>query len=303
MSKSRHNLLIVLISALMLIAAACGQAPATSPEPAPTLAPLDEERTLTVGDLERSYHLHLPPGLSSDQPVPLVFVFHGFQMSASLIRTQSGMDQVANANVFIVVYPNGSGPSNSLSWNASGCCAYALENNVDDQAFIRQIIADVEAITPVDPDRVYAAGFSNGALLSFRLACEMSDVFAAVAPVAGVLVTDPCQPQEPVSIIQMHGMADTAVPYEGGQNPLAAVRFPPVEESLARWVQLNGCSGTPQVEQDGIVTRTTYDSCQPGITVELYALDHLGHSWPSQYITTPSMSEVIWEFFAAHPKP
>jgi polyhydroxybutyrate depolymerase len=303
MNGSRRIPHIFLAAALILGIAACGR-PASSTDPAATLQPGSNRRTLTVDGLERSYVLHVPAGLDASQPVPLVFVFHGFQENGNSIRMQSGMDRVADANGFLVAYPDGTGSgSGSLGWNASGCCGEALANNVDDEAFIRAMIADIGTIAPVDAKRTYAAGFSNGALLSFRLACDMSDVFAAVAPVAGVLVTDPCQPGEPVSVIQVHGMTDTAVPYEGGQNPLAAVRFRPVEESLSVWVGLDGCTGAPQVEQDGIVTHTTYTGCQPGISVELYTLDGIGHSWPSQFVTTPSMTDVIWSFFAAHPKP
>jgi polyhydroxybutyrate depolymerase len=133
--------------------------------------------------------------LISGQPVPLVFVFHGLGEAANLIQQASGMNAVSDANGFIVVYPNGSGSSGALSWNAGKCCGYALKNNVDETAFIRQIIVDVGTFAQIDPKRTYASGFSNGGLLSYRLACEMSDTFAAVAPVAGVLLFDQCQPQ------------------------------------------------------------------------------------------------------------
>ncbi len=314
-----------LVIIIFLASAACGQAsstPANTPgimvapqstatTPAPTPSPTqaatlpagDTPRTLTVGGMERTYRLYIPAGVKTDQPEPLVFIFHGFQQSAVTAHAQSGMNDMADANGFLVAYPNGSGPDNARSWNASGCCGYALENNVDDESFIRAMLADVESIAKVDPKRIYASGFSNGALLSFRLACEMADIFAAVAPVAGVLVTDPCQPVEPVSIIQIHGMADTVIPYEGGKNPAVAVRFPPIEESLGVWAALDGCTGEPQVEQDGIIRHTIYGNCRPGIGVELYTLEGLGHSWPDPSMTKPSMSQMIWDFFATHPKP
>jgi polyhydroxybutyrate depolymerase len=256
-----------------------------------------------VDGLERTYTIHIPPGVGNRGPIPLVLVFHGFQENGSYARTYTGFDALADANGFVVVYANGTGSSSSLSWNAGGCCGYAIQNDVDDEAFIEAIIADVETFVPVDPARIYATGFSNGALLSYRLACEMSDTFAAVAPVAGVLITDPCQPQEAVSILHVHGLQDNAVPYEGGSSAGAGLEFPPVEESLAAWTALDGCSGSPQVEVEGIVTHTTYGNCQAGTAVELYTIDGMGHSWPSPYITTPSISQTIWEFFAAHPKP
>ncbi|MBN2386990.1 MAG: prolyl oligopeptidase family serine peptidase [Anaerolineales bacterium] len=301
MRKPRNGISKFFVAALILSVAACGR---VAPSPAATLQAGTEERTLTIDGLERTYLLHVPAGLDASQPLALVLLFHGFQESGNSVRLLSGMDRTADSNGFLVAYPDGTGfTSHTLSWNADGCCGYALENAIDDQAFIRRIIADIGTVASVDPRRIYAAGFSNGALLTFQLACRMSDIFAAVAPVGGVLMTDPCQPQEPVSLLQVHGMNDPVVPYEGGQNPQVAAGFPPVEESLASWAESDGCSGPLQVEQEGIITHTTYGNCPAGIAVELYALEGLGHSWPSMYITDPSMNEVLWAFFAAHPKP
>jgi polyhydroxybutyrate depolymerase len=286
----------------VLLLAACSPAtvvPTATPTPLPVpIQPLDEQRTLAVGEMERSYLLHVPKGLNNQQLVPLVFVFHGFQENGNYARVYTSFNQIANANGFIVVYPDGSGSSGSLSWNASGCCGYALENNVDEPAFVRAIIADVETIARVDPKRTYAAGFSNGALLSYRLACTMSDTFAAVAPAGGVLMYSPCQPQEPVSLIHVHGSNDDVVPLEGGGS---GIEFPPVKDGLATWANLDECSGEEQVGQNGILTHTTYGTCAAGVSVELYTVDGIGHSWPSHYVAP--ISQIVWEFFAAHPKP
>jgi polyhydroxybutyrate depolymerase len=255
-----------------------------------------------VDGLARTYLLHLPSGLKAGQPSPLVFVFHGLGEAANLIMYGSGMNAIADANGFIVVYPNGSGPSGAQSWNAGSCCGYAHLNNVDETAFVRQIIADVGTLASVDPKRTYASGFSNGALLSYRLACDMSDTFAAVAPVAGVMLYDQCQPQDPVPLIDFHGMSDTAVPYAGGGViPDLGTPFPPVENSIAAWVKFDGCTGSPQVEQTNIYTHTAYTPCEAGSAVELYAIKGIGHAWPSQYVVPAS--QIIWDFFKAHPMP
>jgi polyhydroxybutyrate depolymerase len=127
----------------------------------------------------------------------------------------------------------------------------------------------------------------------------MSDTIAAVAPVAGVLVYSPCQPSQPVSVIDFHGLSDTSVPYDGGMNNMGQ-SFPPVEESLSTWAGLDGCSGTPQVEQDGILTHTIYSGCQNNTAVELYTIQGIGHSWPTKYVVPAT--QMIWDFFAAHPK-
>jgi len=314
MKNLKINLLTITVIFLLVGLAACGFAPAaptatpTIPATAaPTLTPtvppvpvqpVDAQRTLKVGDLQRTYFLHIPEGLNNQQSVPLVFVFHGFSESGFQARLYTGFDQIANDHAFVVAYPDGSGDTRSLSWNAGGCCGYALENDVDEQAFVRAIITDIETITHVDPKRIYAAGFSNGALLTYRLACTMSDTFAAVVPVSGVLMYSPCQPSQPLSLMHIHGMTDNVVPFDGGGSD---IQFPPVKESLATWVQLNGCTSTEEVEKDGLLTHTTYGTCPFGVSVQLYTVDGVGHTWPSQYIAP--VTPIVWDFFAAHPKP
>jgi polyhydroxybutyrate depolymerase len=276
-------------------------APATA-TPAPTLQPGDSTRTLTVGGSERTYLLHIPPGLDMGHPAPVVFVFHGFDPEAhfavSDIQNISGFNDIADKNGFLVVYPTGI----SGTWNAGTCCGIAVQNNVDDAAFVRQMLSDLGRIARLDPKRIYATGFTFGAMLSYRLACEMSDTFAAIAPLAGVLVYSPCQPQEPVSVLHIHGLKDIAVPFAGGPGILASGKFvfPFVEEGIATWVKLDGCSSTPQVEKKDLVTHTVYPACQSGTAVELYTHDALGDSWPSPYVFPAA--QIIWDFFAAHPK-
>jgi polyhydroxybutyrate depolymerase len=299
-------LVVVLATTILVVTAACNAIvakPAATPTAVPTVViqPLDSERTLTVQGMERTYFLHIPPGLDNQKSVAMVFVFHGYRESDTEARSYSGLDKIANANDFIVVYPNGSGTSSDRSWNGGGCCGFANDNNIDEPAFIHSIIADVRTIVSVDSKRIYATGFSNGALLTYRLACEMSDTFAAVAPVAGVLLYNPCQPQQPVSLIHVHGSLDSTVPFEGGGlNPSIGQPFPPVEQSIATWVKLDGCSDVENVEQNGVISHTTYGKCVPGVAVEVYTVSGNGHTWP--FVKTTPISQIIWEFFATHPK-
>ncbi len=304
MKNSRSYLSLIIAFAFLLGSTACGKSatPASVPTSAATLQPGDSLRTLNVKGMERTYILHIPSGLPAGQPSALVFVFHGLSETASLIQQASGFNDISDKGGFIVVYPNGSGTGSGQSWNATGCCGYAIQNNVDDQAFIRQIITDAGTLTKIDPKQIYATGFSNGALLSYRLACEMSDTFAAVAPVAGVLISDPCQPTQPVAVIDFHGLTDNVVPYAGGGVvPGSGQPFPPVEQSIATWASLDGCPDSPQIEQGAVFTRSSYGACQKGSSVELYAIKGIGHSWPSQYVVPAS--QMIWDFFKTHPKP
>jgi polyhydroxybutyrate depolymerase len=255
-----------------------------------------------VDGMERSYWLHLPPGISSAGTVPLVFVFHGFSAGAEYIRLVSGFDAAADAAGFVVVYPNGSGPDGGRSWNAGDCCGSARQNQVSEAVFVRAILQDAGTLAEIDPNRVYAAGFSNGAMLSYRLACEMADTFAAVAPVAGVLQFGPCEPSRPVSVIHIHGTTDAAVPFQGGgRNSATNLPFPPVEDSIAAWVGLDECNPVGEVQPDGVTTRTVYSGCREGTAVELYMIQGVGHNWPQPFVFPATQR--IWEFFAAHARP
>ena len=286
---------------------ATATAPAVTPIPRPTptaagtLQPVDVLRKLTVNGLERSYLIHIPAGLRAGASVPLVFVFHSYSESADYIQQTSGFNDIADTGGFIVVYPNGSGAANALSWNANGCCGSAVTNNIDEAAFVRKILADLGALATIDPKRTYAAGFSNGAMLAYRLACEMSDTFAAVAPVAGALVTDPCQPGQPVSVIHFHGLVDPVIPYAGGATVQSTGQpYPPTEQSVAAFAKLDGCAATPTVETAAAYTHMVYTGCKNGTAVELYAVKSVGHMWPTKYIVPAT--QIIWDFFAAHPR-
>jgi len=178
-----------------------------------------------------------------------------------------------------------------------------VEKNRDEIAFIGQILSDLTTITNPDPKRIYATGFSNGAMLAYRLACEMSATFAAIAPVGGVLFYSPCQPQQPVSVMHIHGQLwDKVIPYTGGQGTglMEGLIFPPVEEGIATWVKENGCTGSPQEEKQESLTHTVYAYCQAGSAVEIYLINNMRHVWPRPFIFQTSK---IWDFFVAHPKP
>jgi polyhydroxybutyrate depolymerase len=293
----------------LLGAAACGQAaakptatPAPTATPGPTIQPGDSTRTLKVGDLERNYLLHLPPGLDNLRLVPLVFSFNGGRFSPDI---DTGFNQVSDKNGFLVAYPD----RGRLGWNVGTCggwnpsasggnCCTTIESPPDDIAFVRQILADLGTIVRIDPKRIYSIGGGEGAMFSYRLACEMSDTFAAIAPVDGLLWDTPCQPQEPVAVLAENGLNDPFLPYSGGV--VGECDSPPVEQSIATWVKLDGCTGSAQVEKQGTVTYTVYTACRAGSAVEQYTIEGQGYSWPSVYVLP--IDQIIWKFFKAHPK-
>lgn len=297
MKSSKLSFLGLILIALTASLAACGRAtpaPIKTPTPVPSqtviLLPAgDSERSLTVDGLERSYLLHIPPLVRSNQPVPLMFVFHGYSMHAADMVTLTGMNSLADSNQFLLVYPSGTGPDSELSWNAGDCCGYASEANVDEMAFIRGMIADVGRLAAIDPARIYATGFSNGGFLSYRIACEMADTFAAVAPVGGVLKFPACQPANKISLLHIHGLSDEVVPFDVGGKA-----------GLDLFTSLDGCSGSSSVDVNPVTTHTIYTACAGNTAVELYTIKTMGHMWPNQYILPAT--QIIWEFFKAHPK-
>ena len=135
----------------------------------------------------RSYILHLPPSYNGENEMPLVVVLHGGGGNAGNIEKLTGFSEKADKEGFIVVYPDGSGMFDRylLTWNTGFCCGYALKNNIDDVGFIRTLIGYLQEKYAINPNMIYVTGISNGGMMSYRLGAELSDIVAAIAPVAG----------------------------------------------------------------------------------------------------------------------
>jgi polyhydroxybutyrate depolymerase len=321
-----------LASLLLITASACGrtttsQTVPSQTEPAQTapnqktspgselqadLTPGDNSRSLVYAGVERPYILHIPPGFDNSQPVPLVLAFHGVGLDANEMIRISGFNSQSDASGFIVVYPNGTGATKS--WNGGHCCGEAAKNNVDDVGFVRALIGELSTIINIDPNRVYATGFSNGAILTYRLACELADLIAAAGPVSATQVLQDmqaCQPERPVALIHFHGTDDEANPYNGGQT-LAGFQFIPVDTAIQFWVAFDGCPAQPQTTESGSIRHDIYAPCESGSTVELYSIAGGAHAWPGGEAVNQAMGEpnmeisaasLMWEFFLSHPMP
>lgn len=258
------------------------------------VAPGDYVRTLTFGGLERNYRLHVPPSYDGSRDVPLVVNIHGFTSNAFQQEGISQIVPISDAAGFIVVHPNGI----DNAWNAGLCCGNA---DVDDVAFLRTVVADVGGQARIDPARIYATGLSNGGAMSQRLACEADDLFAATAPMAFPIPFDPvtlCQPSRPVAVMTGMGLTDVLVNYDGGLFPSAA-------ETLARWKEINGCTGAqPDVTQAYGQSRCeTYTQCTAGVEARLCSIDaeSFGGSPFDGHILYANhheidLTQVIWDF-------
>ena len=269
----------------------------TGPCAGKTGAPGSRTVTLMSGGQSRAFDLHVPAKYDPAKRTPLVFLFHGFTMTPSQIATASHFADVADARGMIVAFPSGT----SNSFNAGNCCGAAASSNVDDVGFTRDMIASLDAQYCVDAKRVFSTGFSNGGYMSYRLACELSDKIAAIAPVSGILGLDPCTPKRPVPVLHIHGTSDPLVP------------FSTVSASIDAFKAKNTCAAGAGmvVYEKGDVSCTKWGPCAANADVELCTVTGGGHQWPGgdtlPYGGTPTMnliaSTAIADFFDAHPMP
>ncbi|MCK9893523.1 PHB depolymerase family esterase [Frankia sp. AgB32] len=246
-------------------------------------------------------------------------MLHGAGGLAAQVEQQTGLSEVADQAGFLAVYPNGGGRLGTalLTWNAGTCCGYAHQTGPDDVAFVAALLDQVARDYAVDSRRIYVTGMSNGGMMAYRLGCELADRIAAIAPVSGALDTVTCAPSQPVPVIAFHGTADQKVRYAGGDSSLAGLRQGDeradrsVAEAMSFWTRRDGCAATPTRSQQGAVRHDVYGSCASGVAVELYSIEGAGHAWPGGTRPrneadapppAPNASEVMWQFFAAHPR-
>jgi polyhydroxybutyrate depolymerase len=311
----------------------CGIMPPTVPGETGVLSML-------VGSLEREYRLHLPVDYDQNTPTSLVLVFHGYTGDAQSIEYKSRMSSLADEHGYIVVYPQStsfvSAEGTFTSWNDLSCnaspgpegptcsedfswpfppecgepsdCTWCTCH--DDLAFVDQLMDELEDTLCIDPDRVYATGFSNGAMFVHRLGCDMADRFAAIVPVAGTLAKGfNCAPDTstPISIMHIHGSLDFTVPADGTMGG-SRLFFTPVEDVMDVWASAasQDCSDAESLyptSEDG--TRewecTQRANCATGS--EVVSCSWKGtHKWPMSDDYDPFANNVIWEFFSKNSK-
>lgn len=264
-------------------------------------------QTIESGGVSRTFHLYRPQGLT--EAAPLVVMLHGGFGTGAQAERSYHWDSEADSGHFLVAYPDGL----NRAWNAGTCCGEPQSAGVDDVGFITTMVAVIKRQIPIDPARVFVTGMSNGAMMSLRLGCQ-TDVFAAIAPVAGTLLTD-CSHAQPTSVLQIHGTTDDRVPYDGGPGKALAangrprVDGPSVPSVNATWRSIDAC-GSPTTNTAGPVTIEKAD-CPNGRTVELISVADAGHQWPGGTpsplvekiagIPAPSTAlnatDTIWQFF------
>ncbi|MFZ1291168.1 MAG: T9SS type A sorting domain-containing protein [Melioribacteraceae bacterium] len=267
----------------------------------------------------RTYLTHLPLqyNYSEEKKYPLVLVLHGGFGNAYNIEEQSQFSNKADtAKIpFIVVYPEGVKSSLNIStWNAGGCCGYSANTNIDDVDFISSLLDTIENKYKIDENKIYASGLSNGGMMSYRLAAELSNRIAAIAPVASVMVNENIfEPEKQIPIIHFHSFLDDSVPIEGGLGDGAAnYDYPPLDSVLNVWADLNSCNNIDTIYNEvGEYLYKTWTQCKDEKNIELYVTYDGGHSWPGgtvprigadQVSEKINATDLIWDFFLKRPK-
>lgn len=279
---------------------------------APEKPAADQTISVTSGGEERFVVVHLPPGYDPSAPAPLVLAYSFEGGTPGAMNQGTGLNAAADAAGMVMAYPVGV----EASFDAGKCCGKAWEEHVDDVAFTRDVLTKLGDTLCIDRTRVYATGMSVGAMMAYRLGCEMADRFAAIAPVAGAVHMDEaCTPARPIPVLAIHGTADQTVPYEGGQGvpplPITGdLMFASVEASLAPFLAASDCGDTTeQTYQNGDATCDAWSACATSAPIERCTIDGGGHTWPSGSIpaifgaTSKDLdaSQRIMEFFSAHP--
>lgn len=293
----RHRFVPFVSVFLSICVASCGGAAATPK--ANSISSGVQHGSLTVGVFKRTYRLYIPPSLDLKHPAPLVVDLHGCLPGANGdgMASVTHFDDEATTGGFVVVYPDGLYDC----WNAGICCT-----NADDVGFISRLLDRLVKDLPINQSRVFATGVSGGGFMSYRLACELSTRFAAIASVAGLMLFNGCQPARPVSILEMHGTNDLNVPYDGGVPPNAPPNVPPAPSVIAvvqQWTALDGCVGDPMQSQTGITKTSVWKGCKSGAIVRLDTVVGGHHTWFGSSFDPvpgePNANAVIWDFFSS----
>ena len=241
------------------------------------------------GPRQRAFEVYVPASLATESPAALVLDFHAQGSSPSTQEAKSGWRELADAQRFLVAYPEGLG----ASWNAGSCCGRAASENADDVGFARSIAAEIGRSICVDARRVYATGFANGGALAHRIGCEAADVFAAVAAASADLLSENCRPVRSIAELSVRGQNDMSIAYEGGNTGATGGYTPGAQATFERWRDVDACAGAP--ESSGLYCQS-YQACRGGVEVALCSLPGTGHDVYTNALDF-SVASVAWDMF------
>lgn len=267
---------------------ACGRAPSSA-----SYSSGNYHETITVDERERAYILHVPPQVDTASTLPLLIVLHGTYGSGRKMQLGLGFDNYADERGFLVAYPDA---YNDMRWNDGRGTLDSSAEGVDDVAFILAMIEAIADNVALDETQVFVTGASNGGMMTYRLGCETTGVFAGIAPVIGNIpepLAESCAPSAPITFLSINGDSDPYIPLAGGEVCAEVERgceggqVISAEASWELFAAANGCSLSstketlPTLVDDGTtIQKTIYPDCPNGIQVVAYVIQGGGHTWP-----------------------
>lgn len=280
----------------------------------PTSAPAADGPLVSHRIGNRAYQLFDPP--TGDGRRPLVIALHGGGGNGAQVAKSAGLIDKAAKEGFILVLPEGSSRFGKLeTWNAGGCCAYAMRKKVDDIGFVRALIDELERTQPVDPNRVYVVGMSNGGMMAERVAIELGDRIAGAAVFVGALFGNEPKPVAAVPMLIVNAEKDEQVPVAGGTSATSIVRrsqgmpYKPSRYAASFWATANRCTTGPTKTETADYVRELWTGCASGADVDFYIMKGAEHGWPGRGLGRPGVTRntgkidgtaLMWDFFAAH---
>jgi poly(3-hydroxybutyrate) depolymerase len=279
---------------LALVALAAALAAAVVAPPASAGGGISATIATPYAGQVRTVNVYVAPRVPVRTPVPLLIVLHGLYLDPATAEASSGLDAVADTRDVALAYPAGF----DGSWNAGTCCGDSHAQKIDDVGFLIHVVHLVQQLRPIDLDRVYVAGFSNGGMMALRAVCERPDVFAAAVSVAGSLQT-PCVGRRPVSAMIIHGQRDTTVPYKGQRySEFLGVPLTSAPDSAARLAARSSCVAN-RLTAAKRYSRKQFAGCAERTSVQLLTVPAMGHRWPDVQHDGVDGGALTWAFLQA----
>ena len=250
-------------------------------------------------NLDRYYYIYMPDNLNESSSIPVLFALHGYGSSAARHLDYTNYFSIADENNLIVVYPQGASTASlSAHWNVGG---WTSKSPIKDLDFFNTLINLIKLKIQIDETRIYSSGMSNGGYMSYHLACNLSEKFAAIASVTGSMTNDTyneCNPSHPTPILQIHGLLDFVVPYNGNAGSKS------IPDVIDYWVNYNSCNTDPNTiikyDDYSLVSYETHINCLNDVNVKLILHPEMGHEWPTTQSYNVNASSEIWDFVSKY---
>ena len=254
-------------------------------------------QTLVHDGMNREYIIYVPNSYDGTSAVPLLFNFHGFGGSASEFINDADMRAEAEANSFILVYPQGSCLNGASHWNP---CPIDGDNksSADDLGFVEALVNEVSSQYTIDLERIYAAGYSNGGMMAYGLANYKSNLIAAVASVSGSMLDCLGNTSHPIPVVHLHGTSDGVIPYDGSND------WNSVQSTLDYWTSFNNTISTPTINVDTTggmtIEHYVYGQGDNSVSVEHYKYIGGDHVWFNEPYQGQNASNLVWSFMSKY---